>query len=696
MSATVYPSHSRTVPGFNSGPSNNYRPATIAELAAQAQDNLWDPSKGLKHWLRTAEKARRTAEAYVEARNFERAFVEYAKAATIVLEKLPSHPEYQTLLNADQRHNLGMNGQDILDSLSQLKPMLVERYEQWQAQEKNSPLPSRPSTAGSELSAQETGLRRRDEQLRTQEQERASQALEAARREEEWKRDELSRRVAEERDRNSREEAAWYRQMQAKRREEAAAAADARRAAEALDLAERERAVHDEEERSRRKAAADEKRRQEQEGIVRRQQEAEAAARAVRQDIVTRLSPVPPAASSSRRTADQEANARDISARSVHAPQPSRPSNTAPYGTSNGLSIMPLESPSRYDDDSSTDVEGLDRKMSWNRQRHTETPTKTRHPGVSYPPPITTTSPAPPELGPIRYPSLMSQHQLKQGYVPSLQSMFSETSKPPAPDSSLLFESKASSGLYSNILPQPSTPVIPPYPSQMPVPEPHGSYSHPQTGYRGPSPSGARPPPHPPKEALYGRVSNPPPSSSSAASSRVIPGGSNDSSVRDLRTVKLPRECLQKFLSIARVNTLQNRETCGLLLGKDKGSKYVVTTLLIPKQHSTSDTCTMDEEELVLQFTEERHLITLGWIHTHPTQSCFMSSVDLHTHSGFQRMLPESFAVVCAPSSTPTFGIFRLTDPPGLQTILQCKAKEAFHPILIHLYTRTATIAMCK
>ena len=32
-----------------------------------------------------------------------------------------------------------------------------------------------------------------------------------------------------------------------------------------------------------------------------------------------------------------------------------------------------------------------------------------------------------------------------------------------------------------------------------------------------------------------------------------------------------------------------------------------------------------------------------------------MSSVDLHTHSGFQRMLPESFAVVCAPTSTPTY-----------------------------------------
>ncbi|KAG1836923.1 hypothetical protein C8R48DRAFT_793093 [Suillus tomentosus] len=154
------------------------------------------------------------------------------------------------------------------------------------------------------------------------------------------------------------------------------------------------------------------------------------------------------------------------------------------------------------------------------------------------------------------------------------------------------------------------------------------------------------------------------------------------------RRLSLPRKCLPRFLSIASLNTARNRETCGLLLGKDKGNKFTVTTLLIPRQHSTSDTCTMDEEELVLQFTEEPSLITLGWlcflrlscIHTHPSQSCFMSSVDLHTHSGFQRMLPESFAVVCAPKFSPNFGIFRLTDPPGLQTNLDCNVKEAFHP----------------
>lgn len=93
MSSSIYSVHAAS-----GSSSANYRPATIAELAARAQDNLWDPSKGLKHWLRTAERARKSAEAYVQADDYESAFVEYAKAATIVLEKLPWHREYHTLL----------------------------------------------------------------------------------------------------------------------------------------------------------------------------------------------------------------------------------------------------------------------------------------------------------------------------------------------------------------------------------------------------------------------------------------------------------------------------------------------------------------------------------------------------------------------------------------------------------------------
>ena len=76
----------------------------------------------------------------------------------------------------------------------------------------------------------------------------------------------------------------------------------------------------------------------------------------------------------------------------------------------------------------------------------------------------------------------------------------------------------------------------------------------------------------------------------------------------------MPRDTLSRFIYIAALNTSQNRETCGLLLGRLKGDRYVVTTLLIPKQNSTSDTCAMEEEELVLEFSEQRSLITLGWV----------------------------------------------------------------------------------
>ena len=99
-----------------------HRPATISELAARAQDQLWDPSKGLKHWLRTAEKARRNGDYYADHHDFERAFVEYARAATIVLEKLPTHRDYNAMLNADQRQNLGMVSVRSLSSTCILFP----------------------------------------------------------------------------------------------------------------------------------------------------------------------------------------------------------------------------------------------------------------------------------------------------------------------------------------------------------------------------------------------------------------------------------------------------------------------------------------------------------------------------------------------------------------------------------------------
>jgi len=42
-------------------------------------------------------------------------------------------------------------------------------------------------------------------------------------------------------------------------------------------------------------------------------------------------------------------------------------------------------------------------------------------------------------------------------------------------------------------------------------------------------------------------------------------------------------------------------------------------------------------------------------------------------------MLPEAIAIVCAPRHNPDWGVFRLTDPPGLQHVLQCEQKATFH-----------------
>jgi STAM-binding protein len=152
----------------------------------------------------------------------------------------------------------------------------------------------------------------------------------------------------------------------------------------------------------------------------------------------------------------------------------------------------------------------------------------------------------------------------------------------------------------TDTLPRPSPPV------PVPKPGPPGSqYTATLSRTQGPPP----PPPAPPLQADGERFRT-----ASQESARIIRERANEDRVPELKTVSLPRDCLPRFLSIAALNTSRNRETCGLLLGKDQKGKYVVTTLLIPKQHSTSDTCTMDEEELVMQFTEERSLITLGWV----------------------------------------------------------------------------------
>lgn len=142
----------------------------------------------------------------------------------------------------------------------------------------------------------------------------------------------------------------------------------------------------------------------------------------------------------------------------------------------------------------------------------------------------------------------------------------------------------------------------------------------------------------------------------------------------------IPVKMMQDFLRLAQENTKRNLETCGVLAGSLKNRNFQITTLIIPKQESTSDSCQTLNEEDIFDVQDKRSLFPLGWIHTHPSQTCFMSSVDLHTHYAYQIMLPEAIAIVMAPTdeSSP-HGIFHLSDPAGVNLIRNCD-QRGFHP----------------
>lgn len=153
--------------------------------------------------------------------------------------------------------------------------------------------------------------------------------------------------------------------------------------------------------------------------------------------------------------------------------------------------------------------------------------------------------------------------------------------------------------------------------------------------------------------------------------------GSSSDNAYGLRTVMVPKQLMDKFLKIAESNTLANIETCGILAGKISQNAFHITHVLIPKQTGTADTCTTAQEEDLFEYQDNHSLITLGWIHTHPSQTAFLSSVDLHTHCSYQIMMPEAIAIVCSPKYNDT-GIFMLTPERGLPLISSCR-EAGFH-----------------
>ena len=176
-----------------------------------------------------------------------------------------------------------------------------------------------------------------------------------------------------------------------------------------------------------------------------------------------------------------------------------------------------------------------------------------------------------------------------------------------------------------------------------------------------------------------------PPAFAWASGCAAVPSGrssrSSSLAMPSLRPLLVPKELPATFLRLASANTARNIETCGILVGSIVKGELRCDRILVPRQEGTPDTCTTTHEDEIWDYCAGHDVCTFGWIHTHPSQTCFLSSVDLHTHCGYQSMLDEAVAIVLSPGRTPSQGAFRLSHPhpPGLSQVQRCR-KKGFHP----------------
>merc|ERR1711860_180438 len=244
---------------------------------------------------------------------------------------------------------------------------------------------------------------------------------------------------------------------------------------------------------------------------------------------------------------------------------------------------------------------------------------------------------------------------------PSAPPPYSPSTKPKSayPSISGVSESSILSSIQRPSIPQPQRPAARKY-SEIPGPQ------RPSSNYEDPSYDGGAP-------CVPDRSKKP---------------SLNESSQSGLKSMTVPTSILQKFLNAAQRNTSNNIETLGILGGKLSKKNFVITHVILPKQTGTSHSCSMSGEEELIDYHIEHDLLTLGWIHTHPSQTAFLSSIDLHCQHGYERILPEALAIVCAPKYQET-GFFTLP-PHGFKLIGACKEdgtrfhEHPQHPALFH------------
>ena len=143
------------------------------------------------------------------------------------------------------------------------------------------------------------------------------------------------------------------------------------------------------------------------------------------------------------------------------------------------------------------------------------------------------------------------------------------------------------------------------------------------------------------------------------------------------KRMHLPPDLIRKFAQLSERNTNLRKETGGILAGVQRKGHYQVTHLIVPEQTGGPDRWDMqDVTEITTYFVRNPHLVMLGFIHTHPNMTSFLSSVDLHALYAYARDNPDLVSIVLAPERG-TAPAFTLTEE-GRERIGNC-TEDGFH-----------------
>jgi proteasome lid subunit RPN8/RPN11 len=123
-----------------------------------------------------------------------------------------------------------------------------------------------------------------------------------------------------------------------------------------------------------------------------------------------------------------------------------------------------------------------------------------------------------------------------------------------------------------------------------------------------------------------------------------------------------------------------NTEFMGWLLGTRaaKTESVSIRGIFCPRQESTATTVwesSGSSSTKLVEVMEQTATSVLGWVHTHPNMSGFLSAVDMHMHQELQYQDPLSLAIVIDGDRQPHY--FRLTEV-GMTVVGACK-QPGFH-----------------